>query len=699
MASISPEEISASSAGSAGSTPTIHLLSSAASIKTQVQGTSSRRSSQNGRNSRSSSRSSSHNSRHGSQSKSLTGATSSPIARPKKWRWKHLWLDRESDEPYTTTDDAATLTRLVFFRLIGITVITGACILGAKGESFNLTSTTIANILFVDQDTELAVFGLVNRLLEMLTQTALNHIASTLLTKWMTRRDQRGVNTVDFEMAEEFKNPWTAIMNFHERWKSSTRQGWLFPWLRFLVTLAVSISLLLLGASMNTIAIPKSRWWPDTRFITPHPPDDRFYFYNQTSRVSFASRMSEWQLAWEMIREGGDPSWEISHTMAASHCLSAFGNLYNSFNQEPGWQSLGDNEVAAFSAFNVPNGSTGRSLQSMAIQGDQASAMYQNQKKHGKHSWQRDSTGWFASLKLLGILLETDCIMVDGSDNNTGTNAWQATTINNTIIVKIGPYSNASLETFAGATCNISINQAHIPIQQWIYSGTTDYDYSINNWGSDMDPNLVRLGPFPENAAIATEAAGWFQDILPNLQSLSSNHAVINFTSMAVLLAQDLVSLNRGYTVQDGLAAVVATIFTDMLTSFSWTYTDDSNSNTTLQGPIRWQIYGSGPRLPWEWTISSVLAVIMLILVYDLGLIVYYRGLGAGPWLRLDGMMVAANLAPTMEALKQGQGIGIVSEEVKEARFFIRRTDHDQGVLVSHEELKANPDRYSYLDI
>ena len=66
------------------------------------------------------------------------------------------------------------------------------------------------------------------------------------------------------EMKEEFVKPWIAMANNAERWR-------LFGWkslgwrgaARFVLTLASSICFLLLGAAMNTIGIPKGRWYPD----------------------------------------------------------------------------------------------------------------------------------------------------------------------------------------------------------------------------------------------------------------------------------------------------------------------------------------------------------------------------------------------------------------------------------------------------
>ncbi|PWY93987.1 hypothetical protein BO94DRAFT_582400 [Aspergillus sclerotioniger CBS 115572] len=618
----------------------------------------------------------------------------------RKWRWKHLVMDSGTDEPYQLHDDSATLTRLVFLRLVAVTIIIGAIVLGARGQSFDLASHTVENGIVVDQDAQLAIIGLANTILQFLTQEALLHISATLITKWMTGKGEKGASSVDFDLLDEFKKPWTAASKLKERCKIGTRKS--RAWLQFIGALVVGISILLLGAAMNTIAIPKSRWWPDTRFEAPQPPDDRFYFVNQTSRVASVSRMPLWGQAWEMIREGGTASWEMAHTLAAYRSLNALSKLYDTFNNEAGWQSIGDNDAPTFSAIEVTNAST-PSIRSMAMHGDLAIAMYNQQKAQNSHSWARDSTGWYARLFMPGILLDTSCIP---NNDTLATGSWTATTssTNSTITVTIGPATNTSTSTgtFNGAICYINVYQAQVALQQWFYSGTGNYDYSINNYGADMYPEISYLDPpsTTETLAISTETTSWFEAIIPNLQAFSTNKEVLNLTSLAVLLADDLVSFNRGYSQLDGLAAVISTIFTDMVTSFDWTYAV-SSGNTTMQGPIRWQIYGSGPRLPWEWVIAIVLGVGIGVQVYDLVLLGWWRGLAKGPWLSLDGMLVAANKAPMMKVLQNGKGGGYVSDEARQARFFVRQLASDlegqregDAVLVSGEELQEEEGMY-----
>ncbi|KAJ5669948.1 uncharacterized protein N7477_005311 [Penicillium maclennaniae] len=362
--------------------------------------------------------------------------------------------------------------------------------------------------------------------------------------------------------------------------------------------------------------------------------------------------------------------------------------IYDTFNQEPGWQSLGNNQVAEFTAINVINVSTSR-IQTMAVHGEVAAAMYNEQSTSNKHKWARYSSGWYATLKVPGLLLETECLSVNGS----AVNSWTvAATENATISLNIGP--STLNDSFGGVRCLVSIENAQIALQQWLYDGTGDYSYSITNWGQGMNTGITKLGGSGDDLSIATEGADWFQAFLPNLQNLSSAPQIVNLTSLVMTVADSLVSLNRGYSESLAISAVVGTIFADMFTSFEWTYTDIPG-NTTHQGPIRWQIYGSGPRLPWEWTIAIVLGVVVLIQVYDLGLLFRYHGLAQGYWLSLGGMMRTASSSPPINETSDSQTAGVLAKHAEPNRLFAREIrgldgqNTGQIILIDQETLNS----------
>jgi hypothetical protein len=374
--------------------------------------------------------------------------------------------------------------------------------------------------------------------------------------------------------------------------------------------------------------------------------------------------------------------------------------IYDTFNQESGWQSLGNNQVAEFTAINVSNGPT-TTIQTMAVHGELAAAMYSEQSATSKYNWARYSSGWDATLKVPGLLLETECFSVNGS----AVGSWTvAANENATISLNIGLYM--SNNSFEGVQCLISIENAQIVLQQWLYDGSGDYSYSINNWGQGTNLSIWKLGGSEDDLSMATEGTEWFQAFLPNLQNLSSAPQIVNLTSLIITIADSLMSLNRGYSESLAISAVVGAIFADMFTSFEWTYTDIPG-NTTHQGPIRWQIYGSGPRLPWEWTIAIVLGVVVMIHVYDLGLLLRYNGLARGHWLSLGGMMRTANSSPPINESTDIQSAVILTKNSEPTRLFAREVRDLEGqttgkvVLVDQETVNSQrgPGGQQYLEL
>lgn len=184
-----------------------------------------------------------------------------------------------------------------------------AILFGAAGTSFSITNRTLWHKFQISEDAQLAAFGILNTFLAYMVRDSLAHISDTLVTRWMVSKNGHGATVLDFDMKEEFSKPWIAVSNYFTR-RASHGQA-VRNASRFTIGLITGVCLLLQGAGMNTIGMPKARWWPDTRFINPDPGDDRFFFQNKTMRVANVSRMSVWDRSWNMILEGGDISWEL----------------------------------------------------------------------------------------------------------------------------------------------------------------------------------------------------------------------------------------------------------------------------------------------------------------------------------------------------------------------------------------------------
>ncbi|KAK8182319.1 hypothetical protein BC567DRAFT_219555 [Phyllosticta citribraziliensis] len=315
------------------------------------------------------------------------------------------------------------------------------------------------------------------------------------------------------------------------------------------------------------------------------------------------------------------------------------------------------------------------------------------------NAWARRAMGWDAVFKLTGIFLDTACS--EASGNLAG--AWSASSRDNgTIILEIGP-SDSLNNDFPGASCSLSIKQVLFVIQQWIFENDFDAsgpDYSPNGYGSTQFSQVEDVPSTAANFAIANDLADWFNAVAPSLQSLFPDPLSANFTSIAMRLSNAVVELDYGHTTMDGFAMVVTFIFANMLTTFDWTF-EEVPGMTTRQGPVRWQILASGPRLQWQWVIAIVIGVNIVVQLYDIFLILWHRH-AKGLWLSLGGMLFAANAAGPMAVVKPDQGAGFIPESKKDARFFIRQTRDSEGdemraVMISDRD-EDRLEEYEVLD-
>jgi len=197
-------------------------------------------------------------------------------------------------------------------------------------------------------------------------------------------------------------------------------------------------------------------------------------------------------------------------------------------------------------------------------------------------------------------------------------------------------------------------------VQQWIVDNNLNYDcseWNINSYGSRPNPKVKLLPTTAMDANIALQLVNWFNAVEPNLQNLTSDNKTATFTSIAVLISNSIAQLYHDHTAMDGLTMVISSLFSDFFTAFIWNFAE-VDGMTTRQGPIRWQIYGSGPRLQWKWAIRIVLGLNIVVQLVDIILIVCYPQ-AIGLWLSLGSMLVAANTAQKMDYVRDDQGLGL----------------------------------------
>jgi hypothetical protein len=92
--------------------------------------------------------------------------------------------------------------------------------------------------------------------------------------------------------------------------------------------------------------------------------------------------------------------------------------------------------------------------------------------------------------------------------------------------------------------------------------------------------------------------------------------------------------------------------------------------------PIQWQLYGSSPRLKWEWAAVAVLVIVLLTFCFGMYQTLRYW-MAPGPWVELDGMMMIAQQTPQLESI----------EDEKKAQKRMYSVEKDgSGVLILRSE-------------
>jgi len=138
-----------------------------------------------------------------------------------------------------------------------------------------------------------------------------------------------------------------------------------------------------------------------------------------------------------------------------------------------------------------------------------------------------------------------------------------------------------------------------------------------------------------------------------------------------VLVAEHLGATQPNFTsTAAALAPVVGVMAQHLLSIGAWG-TSAGNATLTMSYPVRWQLYGSGPRLPWEWVTAAVLVVVLVALVFGFDPTLWSR-IRSGEWAELAGMLALANGSGRIGALEGSIG-GVMGRKAESATLYMRR--------------------------
>lgn len=601
-------------------------------------------------------------------------AEDGPLLPPVKHQSKALEerpLPRTSENQPRLRATAHDVLWIVSFRVFSIGILVGCLALGAKRQVFGLQDQRY-NFFDLSVDVQLAVFGVVNKILDYLVEDAVFHICGVTLTTWMAF-EKTGVRTLDFQMQDEFMKPWITVLNLVRRVQLFGWRGVGLPGvLRFAAAFATAISVLLLGAGVNTIGIPKQRWTYETDLLT-----DRY-------RITSVGWARAENVAYNM-HISFDGIQNRSRSVVASECWLSTSGLWLATlkTNQDGWiEVYQDRWVDAKTITGVRVGDDGR-VSSLSIQGGAVYDMWQSQAANGSFN-ARSSQGWTGAFNLTLPIGTVSCV-----ESTTGLNETVAVT---------GPdphgaaaiaivFGGSAAGSFPGATCTFTLRQGQYGAHAWINDGGRP-DVSIDSYGADRYLNLTFYDAEAENRKILTQVATVFREIIPIMDRLSYPDGFFEHVlSIRAFLFR--IGINSPDP-NAGLALAVAGMLQHLLTIAEWELVKIEPGNDLVRSTgVRYLVYGSGPRLGWGWAIATVLGIIILLLMYDLFLTLRQR-INVGHWLSVSGMMVTANYTSRMPL-----NDGVETEAIQKSTYFIRKmgsgniqlTDEpDSGVLLSKDD-------------
>lgn len=565
-------------------------------------------------------------------------------------------------------------------------------------------------------DVQLAAIGLINKIMDTFVQASLKHTASIFLTKWMAAGSSRhrGASLLDLDLKSELTQPWTCIYNFHKRrklhgWKALGPAG-IF---RFIVSLWISCCVILLALAINTVGIPKERWYPnltDSGFQVTDSVRQLLTITTPIMQLHGLDWDDSWNQAWDMVGPG-PASWDAAAALVTTNTYTTLAGISNAYRgKHPGWNHV---TIATDGGFTTGiNTFIGDgTVQSISVQHFRVREVFEYFRANGSHAFQRNSMGWIAQLNVTVPRLTTTCCMLPAhrniSDNTIAVCVlklklcfFSSHIIDLTLQQIGGAQDDTTLDisigsvqylNFTGVSCQMALQQVLFPVGTWLSTQVNAgrVDLSLNDFGSRWAAIPIPLNASKYDHSCAESLRDQLRSTLNRIDRLLDTGIVHHMA----LTSRRLAELNDGFsntTSPDAasMAPVLAVLAQHLLTIASWNMTASPDPEATVESfPVRWQVYGSGPRLAWEWAAVVILVVVLLVLLLG-GLSGLTSGLKPGSWLETAGMMLLANKSNTMESVKGSIG-GQMSQKAAEAKYYLqesRSSGRSSLVLVDNLE-------------
>jgi len=194
-----------------------------------------------------------------------------------------------------------------------------------------------------------------------------------------------------------------------------------------------------------------------------------------------------------------------------------------------------------------------------------------------------------------------------------------------------------------------------------------------------MHTTPLFLRSSPEDFKISEGLSYQLQNTLDRMNGLTAK-GLVHFL---VVMSQRLKSINAKFPAGSdtaGLTPAVGIMAQHLISAARWNMTASSDLDDTVPSyPVRWQVYGSGPRLQWEWASVTIIAIVLTALLAGTIMKIQWRIL-PGPWLEAGGMMLLANQSKKMESVR-GSCAGEPSQMANHGSYYIRYDGNGKIIL------------------
>lgn len=558
------------------------------------------------------------------------------------------------------------------FTVLGAGAMVIAIVFGATGKVFNIPMGSILTFE-VDPDTQLALLGFINKIMDLLVTTSLEQVAAMWITRSMISSD--GVALADFELGEELTKPWKALSFFVQRWRVG---GWrMASYRRFALAIFTSVCLTGLGVAINTVGMPKERWYPPIDTALP--------------MTTFHS--IDWSIFWN--RGGatfgaGSHATEVQYTLLAANAFEALMSLPTGMTKQPyGWTdftlSNPDIPPAAIALNTRLNGTT---TQGYAWQGAVLMDIFNFMRAH-EDSVARVAVGMTGIITIAAPTVTVTCGDFRADEFLTASNGepWNGTVFTNSTLADQGqPALQVSLKplpssNFTGCTCDVSVGRILFPSEAWITNSdgvVGDVAFSPDGYGQSVNATAAPLPYEPVDTAMAQQLVMGLSIIFDRFNSFV---AALTSDELLLTAARTLQGYRPDFaTDQATIAPVLAHVANHMVAVAGWGYNHTENLTVDPSlSQINWQVYGSSPRLRWEWAASIILGVLVAALSGVAGFMLWLR-ISPGEWLKPAGVLVAANLSEKIDRLVQTVDKG--EKDLGDVRFRLAKASHADVVSI-----------------